>query len=91
MAWKGPKAELEEDYHHLCEAFGVTKGGWDMIHLHFSPSMFCPENRLSLIGEYLTWKYFVEHAKKYGVIYYWGIDKFLEEYKRAVESRVNLD
>ena len=53
--------------------------------------MFCKENRLGLIGEYLALKYFVERAKKYGVIYYCGIDDFLAEYKNAVEHRVTLD
>ena len=86
-----PKAELEAEYRGLVQAFGIHSSSWDMIHCHYSPSMFCKENRLSLIGEYLALKYFVERAKKYDVIYYCGIDTFLAEYKNAVESRVNLD
>jgi hypothetical protein len=53
--------------------------------------MFCKENRLNIIGEYLVWKDFVEDAKKYDIPYYSGIDTFLEEYKEAVESRINFN
>lgn len=86
-----PKAELEAEYRGLSQAFGIHSSGWDMVHRNYSPSMFCKENRLALIGEYLTWKYFVERAKKYDVIYYCGIDEFLAEYKDAIEPRVNLN
>lgn len=85
------KKELEETYKNLCKAFGVYSSGWDMIHCNFSAAMFCPENRLTIVVEYLVWKDFTQDAKKYGVIYYQGIDTFLEEYKHAVESRVNLE
>lgn len=85
------KKELEETYKNLCKAFDVHSSGWSMIHEHYSPSMFCRENRLTIVGEYLVWKDFTEDAKRYGVIYYQGIDTFLEEYKHAVESRVNLE
>lgn len=90
-AMKDLQSELKAIYDHLAEAFGVYCGGWDMIHLRFSPSMYCPDNRLSLTAEYLTWKWFVQCAKQYNVVYYWGIDKFLEEYSSAIESRVQLD
>ena len=85
------KQEHEEMYKHLCEAFGVNNNGWDMIHRRYSPSMFCKENRLNIVGEYLVWKDFVEHAKNFDVTYYCGIDDFLAEYKNAVERCVNLD
>lgn len=88
---RNTKAELEAEYRGLVQAFGINSGGWDMIHRIYSPSMFCKENRLGLIGEYLALKFFVERAKKYDVVYYCGIDDFLAEYKTAVESRVNLD
>ena len=80
-----PKKEYTEMYHHLKEAFGVSSSCWSMIHESYSPAMFCRENRLAIVGEYLVWKDFVEHAKKFGVVYYAGIDTFLAEYKRAVE------
>ena len=32
------------------------------------------------------WEEFVEDAKKLGVVYYYGIDLFLKEYKNAVYS-----
>lgn len=34
----------------------------------------------------LMWEEFVEDAKKLGVVYYYGIDLFLKEYKNAVYS-----
>ena len=82
---KNPRQEYIEMYHHLKEAFGVTCSGWSMIHEHYSPSMFCRENRLNIVGEYLVWKDFVEHAKKFDIVYYAGIDTFLAEYQKAVE------
>lgn len=85
-----PKEEYKAIYKHLFEAFGVGSRSWDDIHCHFSPYMYCPENRLNITGEYLVWKDFVEHAKKFGVVYYQGIDTFLEEYKNAIENRVKL-
>lgn len=78
-------------YEHLCEVFGVNNRGWDDIHLYFSPSMFCAENRISLVGEYLVWINFVRQAKRFDVPYYWGIDAFLREYKKAVESCLNAN
>lgn len=32
------------------------------------------------------WEEFVEEAKKFGVVYYYGVDLFLKEYKNAVYS-----
>ena len=81
---------LMERYEHLAEAFGIYSRMWDMIHMNFSPSMFCEANRASLIGEYLVWKDFVEQAKKYNVPYFYGINEFLEEYKTAVESCLKI-
>lgn len=84
-------SEFQEYYKSLCETFGVYKGGWDMIHLHFSPSMFCEENRPTLIAEWLIWNAFVKTAKEHNVPYYIGIDTFLKEYEKAVMSRVRLN
>ena len=80
-----PLEEYTEMYYHLRDAFGITSSGWSMIHEQYSPSMFCRENRLNIVGEYLVWKDFVEHAKKFDVPYYVGINTFLAEYQRAVE------
>ena len=88
---KDVKQQLNEDYERLVEMFGVRGSMWDMIHLNYSSLIFCKENRLSLITEYLIWKDFVDNAKKHDVPYYIGIDKFLKEYKDAVMSRINLD
>lgn len=85
------RTELKDTYFHLKKAFGVENWGWSQIHEHYSPSIFCKENRLNIIGEYLVWKDFVEDAKKYDIPYYLGIDTFLEEYKKAVESRINFN
>lgn len=84
------KKALLKEYKALSQLYGLNHV-WDMIHYNFSPYIFCKENRASLIAEYLTWQDFVERAKKAGFIYYCGIDIFLKEYKRAVESCVNLD
>lgn len=82
---------LEENYSRLKAIFGVESRGWDEIHLNFSRWIFCPANQRTLIAEYLMWEEFVEDAKKHNFVYYWGIDKFLEEYKRAVYRRVKID
>lgn len=84
-------SKLQEYYKSLCDTFGVSCGAWDMIHLHFSPSMFCEDNRPTLIAEWLIWKDFVQSAKECNVPYYVGIDTFLKEYEYAVMSRVKLD
>lgn len=85
------RQEFKDMYYHFKKAFGVDSPGWDTIHRHYSPYMFCPENRLDIISEYLTWKSIVPYLKKYNIVYYCGIDDFLNEYKNAIESRVNLD
>lgn len=81
---------LEQKYNNLCELYGVRSGCWYMIHGHFSRAMFCEANRKALISEYLEWESFVEDAKKSNFIYYYGIDDFLTEYKKAVYSCLNL-
>lgn len=86
-----PKEATELQYKHLCAIYGVNSRGWDEIHLNFSRWMFCPANQRSLIAEYLIWEEFVEDAKNYDVPYYYGIDVFLQEYKRAVYQRVHID
>lgn len=70
----------------LKELYGIQSSGWSMLHERFNRYVFCEANRKSLIAEYLMWEEFVEDAKKLGVIYYYGIDLFLKEYKNAVYS-----
>lgn len=84
------KEQLKAEYELLKELYGINSRCWSMIHEHFSRYAFCPENRKSLISEYLTWEDFAERAKKYEVIYYYGIDEFLKEYKNAVYSCLKL-
>ena len=84
------RQEFKDMYFHFKKAFGVDSPSWDMIHRHYSPYMFCPENRLNLTSEYLTWKWIVPYLKKYDIVYYCGIDDFLSEYKGAVEHCVKL-
>lgn len=57
-----------------------------MCYQHYSPSMFCPKNRKSIITQYLYWEELTEELREHGVIYYYGIDEFLKEYKKAVYS-----
>lgn len=78
-------------YESLCEVYGILGRCWDMIHLKYNEYNFCKENRAEIISEYIILKQFVELAKKYDVTYYAGIDQFLDEYKKAVESRINID
>ena len=86
------KDKLEKEYENALELFGVGCGLWDSFHTNFSPSYFCKANRKSIIAEYLYWENFTELMRKYNLIYYWGIDTFLKEYKKAVYSCLkNLD
>lgn len=84
--------ELNAEYNALDTMFCFGTSGWHMIHEHYSGYMFCPENRRSLIGQYLVLQDFVgrchDFTKETGrtIPYYLGIDTFLEEYKRAVEG-----
>ena len=53
--------------------------------------MFCPENQKALIAEYLIWEEFIERAQREGFVYYFGIDRFLEQYKLPVYKRLNVE
>lgn len=77
---------LEKEYNTALELFGVNCSLWDSVHLNFSPSFFCEANRKGIIAEYLYWETFTELLRRYDFVYYWGIDKFLKEYKKAVYS-----
>ena len=90
--FKSLKQEVEEEYKQLKKFYGLNSSCWDMLHTHYSHYAFCPANRKSFISEYLVWEDFVKRAKKYDVVYYYGIDDFLKEYKKAVYSCLtNLD
>lgn len=78
------KEEIVSNYKALCAVFGVGSRSWDGLHLRFSQYVFCPENRLSLVGEYLMWQDFIIRAKEFNIPYYQGIDDFLKEYREAV-------
>lgn len=78
---------LEEEYKRLKAQFGVNHSSWNMLHQEFNRLVFCPENRKDLIAEYLIWEDFVKRAKSAGfTYYYYGIDEFLTEYRKAVYS-----
>lgn len=90
--FKSRKQAVEKEYEQLKELYSLDSSCWDMLHTQYSGYAFCPTNRKSFISEYLAWEDFVERAKKYDVDYYWGIDTFLKEYKKAVYSCLkNLD
>ena len=77
---------LEKEYNAALELFGVNCGLWSSFHTNFSPSYFCEANRKRIIAEYLYWESFTELLREHNVVYYWGIDAFLKEYKKAVYS-----
>lgn len=81
---KNIQEELREEYDNLCATFGVKKGGWHMLYENYHWAIFCPANRRSIIAQYLIWEEFVERAKKHHFTYYYGIDDFLREYRKAV-------
>ena len=85
------KENLKKYYHNLCEVFGVNSSVWTQLHTNYSPYYFCEENRLAIVGEYLTWLDFVKMAKEKQVVYYWGIDSFLQEYHDAISRVTSLD
>lgn len=80
----------KDRYKAAAELYGVKCSLWSMIHENFSPSMFCEENRKSIISEYLFWEELVQEMKKENVPYYQGIDIFLQEYKNAVYNCLNI-
>lgn len=50
------KEYVEERYNLLFELYGVQSRGWSMLHEQFNRYVFCPDNRKSLIAEYLVWE-----------------------------------
>lgn len=84
------REELQEEFEHLVEIFGIGSRTWDEMHTTFSWNYFCPANEKSFIAEYLLLEDFVRRAKLCGCIYYQFIDDFLAIYHDAVYSRLNL-
>lgn len=78
------KENLKARYDLAIEFFGVKSRLWSSLYMFYSPSVFCKENRKSIISEYLFWEEFTQELKAAGIIYYYGIDDFLEAYKKAV-------
>lgn len=81
---------MEKEYEMLCSLFGVGSRCWSMVHLNYSYQMFCPKNKKDIIAEYLIWEEFVERAQEKGFVYYFGIDRFLEQYKLPVYKCLNI-
>lgn len=82
---------VSKTYQLLCEIYGVHSSGWSMLHEKYNWAVFCPENRKSIVAEFLIWDDFVRDAEQYNVVYYYGIDLFLREYRLAVQSCLNKD
>lgn len=80
------KFQLQTAYQNALELYGVYSPCWDMCYLKFSELIFCPENRKSIISQYLFWEEFTKELNEHGIVYYYGIDTFLEKYKKAVYS-----
>lgn len=78
------KLQLQNAYKNALELYGVYSPCWDMAYLHFSQLIFCPENRKSIISQYLFWEEFTKELKMHDIVYYYGIDAFLENYRKAV-------
>lgn len=88
---KAYKAQLHDQYEHICGIFGIGSRSWTELHRKPSPYAFCPANQKSFIAEYLMLEEFVEDAKKVDFAYYYGIDDFLEAYRDVVYKRVKID
>lgn len=52
------KEYVKERYDLLFELYRVQSRGWSMLHEQFNRYVFCPDNRKSLIAEYLVWEDF---------------------------------
>lgn len=56
----------------------------------FSVYTFCDANKKCIISMYLELEEFTLQAKAYDVVYYCGIDDFLESYHNAVYNCLNI-
>lgn len=80
------KLQLQTAYQNALKLYGVNSVCWDMCYSQFSQLIFCPENRRSIIAQYLFWEEFTKELNMHNITYYCGIDAFLREYKAAVYS-----
>ena len=87
---KSYKQRLEEQYKLLVSLYGINSRLWDDTYMRFSRYVFCDANKKSIIAMYLELDEFTIQAKAYGVVYYYGIDVFLESYHNAVYNCLNI-
>lgn len=87
---KSYKQSLEEQYKLLFSLYGIGSRVWDDMYRSFSAYTFCDANKKSIIAMYLELEEFTLQAKAYGVVYYCGIDDFLELYHNAVYNCLNI-
>lgn len=87
---KSYKQRLEEQYELLFSLYGIGNILWGDMYGHFNSCVFCDANKKSIIAMYLELEEFALQAKAYGVIYYYGIDDFLESYHDAVYNCLNI-
>lgn len=84
MHVKSKKQLLHEEYERLSQQFGIFSRLWNDMYTSFSWYIFCKANRKYIIAMYLLLEEFAKDAKEADFVYFWGIDKFLEEYKAPV-------
>ena len=87
---KSYKQSLEEQYELLFSLYGIGSRVWDDMYRSFSAYTFCDANKKGVISMYLELEEFTLQAKAYGVVYYCGIDDFLESYHDAVYNCLNI-
>ena len=87
---KSYKQRLEEQYELLVTLYGIGGRLWGDMYGNFNSCVFCDANKKSIIAMYLELEEFALQAKAYGVIYYYGIDDFLESYHDAVYNCLNI-
>lgn len=83
--------QLKKEYQQMADAFGIGTSGWNMLYTKFNSSVFCDDNKASIIGQYLTWYDFTKMLRENDIIYYYGIDEFLSAYKDAVQSCLKIE
>lgn len=81
---------MKEEYKKLVHLFGINNSLWSQMYLRFSCYSFCEANQKYIIAMYLILEDFSERAKEENFVYYFGIDSFLESYKKAVYEKLNL-
>lgn len=56
--------QLKKEYQQMADAFGIGTSGWNMLYTKFNSSVFCDDNKASIIGQYLTWYDFTKCSEK---------------------------